>query len=288
MFSRYRFRLILGVLFLAPFSLSAAEWALVWSDEFDYTGLPDASKWDYEEGFVRNRERQFYTRARRENARVENGLLIIEARKERFPNPRYTRAATPGNWKTAREFAEYTSASVITRGRADWLYGRVEVRAQLPAGKGVWPAIWMLGTNIVQVGWPACGEIDIMENVGFMPDKIFGTVHTRKYNHVDGTAKGSSLVVPQPDESFHVYGIEWDEKKIDFFVDDRVYFTFRNQESGNEAWPFDKNQYLLLNLAVGGSWGGRQGIDPEIFPQRYSIDYVRVYRRKASQDEIRD
>lgn len=257
----------------------AAEWELLWSDEFDYKGLPDPAKWDYEEGLVRNQELQYYTRARKENARVEDGMLVIEARKEKWANPRYRPGSA--NWNTSAEFAEYTSASLTTRDKEDWTYGRVEVRAKLPKGTGVWPAIWMLGTSIGRVGWPACGEIDIMENVGFEPNIIHGTVHTAKYNHTKGTQKGSQATVEKPHESFHVYAVEWDKDRIDFFVDDRKYFTFENEGAGVEAWPFDGKQYLLLNLAIGGSWGGQKGIDDTIFPQRYYVDYVRVYHRKA-------
>ncbi len=257
----------------------AADWQLVWSDEFDRPGSPDPAKWTYEEGFVRNREEQFYTRERSENARVEKGHLVIEARRERYPNPAYRPGAT-GNWNRSREFAEYTSASLTTRGLASWRYGRIEVRAQLPGGRGMWPAIWMLGTNRA-VGWPACGEIDIMEFVGHEPDVIHGTAHTAKYNHVKGTQKGSTLKVASPDRDFHVYAVEWSAERIDFFVDDQKYFTFANEHTGTDAWPFDQPAYLILNTAVGGAWGGAKGIDPTIFPTRYLIDYVRVYQQRS-------
>lgn len=156
----------------------AAGWKLVWSDEFDKPGLPDPAKWNYETGFIRNHEAQYYTDARLENARVENGMLVIEARKESFKNPDYDPTAGTNNWKRSREFAAYTSACLTTQERVSWKYGRIEVRAKLPAGRGVWPAIWMLGTNRQDVGWPACGEIDIMEMVGFRPDMIYGHIHT--------------------------------------------------------------------------------------------------------------
>jgi beta-glucanase (GH16 family) len=255
-------------------------WELVWSDEFDYTGLPDKSKWTYEQGFVRNRELQYYTRGRKENARVEKGMLVLRAKKERFPNARYQ--AGSGDWRKKREFAEFTSASVTTRGKASWKYGRIEVRAKLPTGRGLWPAIWMLGTDIGKVGWPACGEIDIMENVGFAPDIIHGNIHTEKYNHVKKTAKGSKVTVPKPYETFHVYAIEWDEKGIDFFVDEKKYFTFKNEGTGVDVWPFGREQYLILNIAIGGAWGGQKGIDESVFPQKFVIDYVRVYQRKEN------
>lgn len=236
----------------------AARDAPVWQDEFDRNGLPDASRWDYEAGFVRNKERQYYTRNRRENARVEDGTLIIEARREPY------------------EKAEYTSASLTSR--AHWTYGRIEVRARLPKGRGTWPAIWTLGANIREVGWPACGEIDIMEHVGFDPGRIHANIHTTAYNHVKRTNKGNSRLVPGPDEGFHVYSMTWTPTEIETFVDGQRYFTFVRESGGDTVWPFDKPQYLILNLAIGGSWGGQQGIDETAFPARFEVDYVRVYR----------
>jgi beta-glucanase (GH16 family) len=269
------------LLVLLASSAGAGEWKLVWSDEFDKPGLPDPAKWEFEEGFLRNNEAQYYTRQRTENARVEDGMLIIEARKERMKNPAYDpNAAGKGRSRRSREFAEYTSASLTTRGKASWSSGRVEVRAKLPAGRGVWPAIWMLGTNNQQVGWPSCGEIDIMEFVGFEPGVIHANIHTRKYNHVQKTGKGSQITIPDASTAFHVYAMEWDAEKMDFFVDDKKYFTYRNEHTGVDAWPYDQHQYLILNLAIGGAWGGAQGIDDAVFPQRYYIDYVRVYQKR--------
>ena len=239
-------------------SAAAAE-RLVWEDQFDRPGLPDASRWDYEVGLVRNNERQYYTHARSKNARVEDGLLVIEAHREAF------------------EGAEYTSASLTSR--ASWTYGRIEVRAQLPRGRGTWPAIWTLGTNIREVGWPRCGEIDIMEHVGFDPGRIHANIHTQAYNHVQRTNKGNSLLVSRPDETFHVYEAIWTPTQIEMLVDGQRYFTFAKEAGGEAVWPFDQPQYLILNLAIGGSWGGQQGIDDAALPARYLIDYVRVYRR---------
>jgi len=259
----------------------AAGWKLVWSDEFDKPGLPDPAKWNYETGFIRNHEAQYYTRDRKENARVENGMLIIEARKEPFRNPAYDPAATNSrNWNRSREFAGYTSASLTTRDRASWTYGRIEVRAKLPAGRGVWPAIWTLGTNIQQAGWPACGELDIMEMVGFKPEMIYAHVHTRKYDVLQKADQGNGIKIPDASDAFHVYAVAWDADHMDFFVDGQKYFTYRNEKTGADAWPFDKNQYLIINLAIGGDWGGQQGIDDSIFPQRFYIDYVRVYQKQ--------
>lgn len=250
---------------LLPAHTSAsANWSLVWSDEFDYVGAPDPKKWSYEQGFIRNNESQYYTRDRRENARVEDGVLIIESRKEEYRN------------------AEYTSASLITRGKGEWQYGRVEVRAKIPTGRGMWPAIWMLGTNISEVGWPECGEIDIMENVGFDPNRMHVNVHTEKYNHTKGNGKGFGWTVDAPYENFHTYSVEWDEQKIDFFMDGRKYFTYENEGEGVSSWPFDQPFYLILNAAIGGAWGGQQGIDDSIFPVQYQVDYVRVYQETST------
>ena len=272
-------KLILAMLLLLTATpLPAAEWKLVWSDEFDTPGQPDPAKWGYEEGFIRNNERQYYTRDRRENARVENGMLVIEARKERFKFP--SDDSRKGKRSKGREYAEYTSASLTTLNKASWTYGRIEVRAKLPTGRGTWPAIWTLGTDKRQLGWPACGEIDIMENVGFDPDLIHGNIHTKSYNHVQHTNKGSKITIAKPYQDFHVYAVEWRPDRIDFFVDKAKYFTFTNEEKGDAAWPYDKPQYLILNIAIGGDWGGQKGIDDSIFPQRMYIDYVRVYQEQ--------
>lgn len=232
--------------------------APIWQDEFDVPGLPDPTRWNYEGGFVRNKEQQFYTRNRLENARVENGTLVIEGRREPYQG------------------AQYTSASLTSR--ANWTYGRIEVRAKLPKGRGTWPAIWTLGTNIREVGWPACGEIDIMEHVGFDPGRIHANIHTTAYNHVKRTNKGNSILVAKPDEEFHLYSIAWTATEIQTFVDGQRYFTFAKEAGGDPVWPFDKPQYLILNLAIGGNWGGQKGIDDTAFPAQYVIDYVRVYR----------
>jgi beta-glucanase (GH16 family) len=246
----------------SPQGSATPGFTLVWSDEFDHPGPPDPTKWEPEEGQVRNDEAQYYTRGRLENARVEDGRLVLEARHERY-------AA-----------AEYTSASLVTRNRAHFLYGRVEVRAQLPRGRGLWPAIWMLGASIDEVGWPRCGEIDIMENVGFEGDRIHATVHTEAYNHTKNTQKGAELAVPGISDGFHVYAIEWTPQRIDFFVDTTSYFSFAKESGDVAVWPFDAKHYLILNVAVGGSWGGQHGIDSAVFPQRMLVDYVRVYERR--------
>jgi beta-glucanase (GH16 family) len=244
---------------LSPQTPTTAAGTLVWEDQFNGRGLPDPSRWNYEVGLVRNNERQYYTRGRTSNARVEDGMLVIEAHKEPY------------------EGADYTSASLTSH--ASWTYGRIEVRAQLPKGRGTWPAIWMLGINMREVGWPTCGEIDIMEHVGFDPGRIHANIHTRAYNHVQRSNKGNSLVVSRVDEEFHVYEALWTPNQIEFLVDGQRYFTFAKESGGDAVWPFDKPQYLILNLAIGGNWGGRQGIDDSAFPSRFLIDYVRVYQR---------
>ncbi|WP_165226876.1 glycoside hydrolase family 16 protein [Aquisphaera insulae] len=255
----------IAIAFTGPTPAQAQGWKLVWSDEFDRAGAPDPAKWGHEHGFVRNGEKQFYTRDRRENARVEDGHLIIEARKE--------------PWKEGEKKADYTSASLTTEGKHAWTHAKVEVRAKLPKGRGTWPAIWMLGSDIHRAGWPACGEIDIMEFVGYDPGLVHANIHTKKYNHVNKNGKGSSLKLPDASEQFHVYGVEWDATKMDFSVDGKVYFTYKNEGSGTAAWPYDRPQFLILNLAIGGGWGGQKGIDDAIFPQRYLIDYVRIYQK---------
>ncbi len=241
----------------------AADWKLVWADEFNYQGLPDPSKWDYEEGFVRNHESQYYTRGRLENARVENGMLILECRKEHFK---------PAN----RDAVEYTAASLITRNKESWQYARIEMRAKIPEGKGVWPAFWTLGTNITQVGWAKCGEIDIMESVGKDPNNIFGTVHYA----VNGKhqSDGGKLPFDKPYADFHIYALEWYPDRIEFFFDGKSYHTVPLDKAGQGADnPFRKPHYLLLNFALGGEWGGP--VDDAMLPQKYMIDYVRVYQQ---------
>ncbi len=234
---------------------------LVWSDEFAYEGLPDSKRWTYEEGRIRNREAQYYTRGRRENARVENGLLVLEGRRE------------------AWEGAEFTSASVITKGLAAWKHVRVEVRGRVPRALGTWPAFWMLGLREPPVGWPECGEIDIMEHWGHTPGQIQGTIHTGAFNHVKGTHKAGKRDDPTVMSRMHVYAIDWTAEKIDFLFDGEPYFTYGKPEgAGLAEWPFDAPHYLLLNLAVGGTTAKR-GIDVDAYPQRLEVDWVRVWER---------
>lgn len=237
---------------------------LIWADEFDKPGLPDSTKWKYEVGGNGwgNNELQYYTAKRTENARVKNGKLIIEARKEDYQGK------------------SYTSARLSTQGKQAWKYGRIEALAKLPKGVGTWPAIWMLGNNISTSNWPTCGEIDIMEHVGFDENVIHGTLHTEAYNHGKHTEKGDTLRVSNVTSGFHLYAVEWTASQIDFLVDNQKFYSVRKADLGNtEAqWPFDQSFFLILNVAVGGKWGGRQGIDERIWPQRMEVDYVRVYQ----------
>ncbi|MCU0354822.1 MAG: glycoside hydrolase family 16 protein [Cytophagales bacterium] len=238
------------------------KYRLVWADEFDYTGLPDAKKWSYDVGGHGwgNQELEFYTKDRLENARVENGLLVIEARKEKYENN------------------DYTSARLVTKGKGDWQYGRVEVRAKLPQGRGTWPAVWMLAST-TPLKWPDDGELDIMEHVGFDPGVVHANVHTKAYNHAIKTNKGNRTTVPDATTAFHTYRMDWNAKQITFYVDEKPYFTFANDKRNDPAtWPYDQKFHLLLNIAVGGAWGGQQGVDDSVFPQRMEVDYVRIYQ----------
>lgn len=257
---------------------SVPTYKLVWSDEFNKAGNPDPKKWGYEIGFVRNNESQYYT-DRLENAQVEHGNLVIQARREKFKNAAFKSVAEKDS-RTQREFAEYTSASLTTRNLAEWKYGKIDVRAKLPRGVGAWSAIWMLGANWDEVGWPACGEIDIMENVGFDENVIHGTVHTKAYNHMIGTQKGKKITVNDVYGKYHIYSIEWTSEKVDFMVDGVIYNTVVNDNKTTAEWPFDQNFHLKINNAIGGDWGGQKGIDDTSFPQKMYVDYVRVYQVK--------
>ena len=256
-------------------------YSLVWSDEFNYKGKPDSSKWTYDYGFIANQEKQYYTDSLK-NARVEEGQLIIEAHKEDIANKDFKNKKLENTWaayKSKIKTATYTSARIKTEGLAKWKYGRIEARAKLPKGRGMWPAIWMLSESRKELGWPESGEIDIMEHVGYDNDTIHGTIHTKAYNHTIGTEKGKTIFIENPNDEFHVFAIEWTPEKIDFMLDDVVYNHIENEHKTTAEWPFDQKFYLILNVAVGGGWGGQKGIDDSIFPQQMAVDYVRVYQK---------
>lgn len=247
-----------------PDSEVPAGYQLVWSDEFNYTGLPDEAKWSYDIGGNGwgNNEAQYYTGSRLKNSEVKGGYLYINAIKEDF------------------EGKKYTSARLVTRTKGDWTFGRVEVKAKLPDGIGMWPAIWMLPTDEAYGGWPASGEIDIMESLGYIPYYVAATVQTKSYNYIQGTQKTAIFGVPDCYSEFHKYILEWDASELRIYVDSKLYHTFKNEGTGFSGWPFDKQFHLLLNVAIGGTFGGAQGIDDSIFPRSMVIDYVRVYQKK--------
>lgn len=254
--------LFFSMIFLIPEGQAQAQRKLVWADEFNKPGLPDTSTWSYEKGYIRNKESQYYTVGQRDNAQIKDGFLFITALYD------------------SNSENKITSASLITKNKKQVHYGRVEVRAKLPVGRGTWPAIWLLGTGYqTKVGWPECGELDIMENVGFDSLRVHANIHTKAYNHVKNTNKGNSMLVDTPFDEFHVYAMEWSKNKIDFFIDDQKYFTYEKEKNATQAeWPFDNPHYLILNLAIGGAWGGQKGIDMTKFPHEFVVDYVRVYK----------
>ncbi|MEM7360028.1 MAG: family 16 glycosylhydrolase [Pseudomonadota bacterium] len=255
------------------------KWQLVWQDEFDYEGAPDPEKWTHDIWPAKkvNDEDQAYT-DRAKNVRVENGMLVIEAHKEDYQN------------------AKYSSGRIHSLGKGDFLYGRAEVRAKLPAGQGSWAAIWMLPSDPFKYAttcaagtdwqgssdcdaWPNSGEIDIMEHVGYDMNRVHGTVHTRAYYWVNGEQRKASVEAKNVAEAFHEYAVEWTPERIDIFFNGSRYFTYLNQGEGWKAWPFDHPYHIILNLAVGGAWGRAGGpVDDSIFPAKMEVDYVRVYR----------
>ncbi|MDJ0910000.1 MAG: family 16 glycosylhydrolase [Woeseiaceae bacterium] len=258
----------------------APDWQLVWSDEFDGDDW-DRDKWTPELWGPRrvNDEDQAYT-GRPENVRIEDGMLVIEAHREDY------------------EDANYTSARMVSMDSGDFLYGRFEIRAKLPSGQGTWPAIWMLPSEPFAYAttcegisrwewqgspdcdaWPKSGEIDIMEHVGYQMNHVHGTVHNEAYYWVNWEQRKARILLDDVDTNFHVYELEWYPDRIDAFVDGTLYFTYMNEGTGWEAWPYDIPYHLILNIAVGGYWGRAGGpIDDSVFPQHMLIDYVRVYQ----------
>lgn len=232
-----------------------------WVEEFNYKGLPNENKWGYDLGGSGwgNNEKQNYTN-NLENANVGNGLLTITAKKE-----------SSGGMV-------YSSARIVTKNRLDILYGRIEVKAKLPTGRGTWPAIWMLPTDSQYGGWPKSGEIDIMEHVGYDQDNVHFSTHSEAYYFKINTQKTAAKIIKGSSKDFHVYRLDWTPKSIVGYYDNEKVFEFVNEHKTYKEWPFDKRFHLLLNVAVGGDWGGAKGIDDTIFPQKMQVDYVRYYK----------
>lgn len=241
---------------------------MIFHDEFDGEGLPDPMYWDFEYGNVRNGEHQYYTKGRLENCCQKDGVLRFTTIKEDYTDP-----------ETGAK-AEYTSASIHTQNKVKFTYGRIDVRAKLPAIKGTWPAIWLMPNDSYYGMWPRSGEIDIMENVGYDPNVIHFTAHTYLENGGDGNKHHFSTRVlnPTPSEDFHVYSLEWSENKLTWYVDGKRGFSVVKNSQLWTGWPFDRDFYLILNLAWGGSWGSQQGLEPEKLPVSYEVDYVRIFQ----------
>jgi len=242
--------------------------ALAWSDEFSGKSL-DPVSWVYDTKFNKsgwfNNELQYYSANRADNLRVDNGILTIEARRERLD------PGTFPDWGGQN----YTSARILSK-RA-WTYGFYEVRAKLPCARGTWPAIWML--PIKMKTWPDDGEIDIMEHVGSEPNQVHATLHTGLFNHVRGTQRGAQRRIPTSCTAFHRYQLDWRPGSITIGIDDRAILLVRNDQPGNKgSWPFDVPFQMILNLAIGGDWAGAKGIDDAALPQRLEVDYVRVWQ----------
>jgi beta-glucanase (GH16 family) len=241
--------------------ISAAEpsgWKLVWQDEFDGLEL-NPKNWTFDiggEGWGNN-ELEYYT-DQPENLYIENGMLVIEARAEKFNQN------------------DYTSARIKTQGLQAWTYGRFEARMKIPAGQGLWPAFWLLGTDIPQNGWPGCGEIDVMENIGKEPLRVHGSAHGQGYsggNSLSGYLDADSAL----SNDFHIYAVEWDPDRIRWFLDDKEYFSVLAKDVPGK-WAFDHPYFIILNLAIGGNWPGLPD-ETTVFPQQLLVDYVRVYQR---------
>lgn len=250
----------------------ATENKLIWSEEFDYNGLPDSTKWSYDVGDGcpklcgwGNNELQYYTEKNLDNARVENGILTIEAHKQ-----------TMGS-------KDYTSARLVGKNKADFKYAKIDVRAKVTGGLGAWSAIWMLPTHNTYGNWPKSGEIDIMEHVGFERDSIFGTPHTEAFNGMIFTQKSGGIEILDSEDEYYTYTIDWKEDRIDWYVNEHHYHTFHKAKDHFAYWPFDQKFHLILNLAIGGNWGGKHGVDASIWPRTMEIDYIRVYSNESTE-----
>jgi beta-glucanase (GH16 family) len=272
--------LLNAIVVRAKKTVDLAQWSMVWNDEFDYAGAPNVDKWTHDiwpSGKV-NGEEQEYTDAL-ENVRVVDGKLFIEAHAKN---------------------GKITSARIHAAGKGDIQYGRIDVRAKLPEGQGTWPAIWMLPSDPFTYAsncdpdidwqgndecdaWPNSGEIDIMEHVGYDQNVVHGTVHTKAYYWVNGEQRKASIKAPSVSQEFHVYTMQWSAERIDVFLDEVLYFTYLKQTEDWQAWPFDHPFHLILNVAVGGGWGGAGGpTDLSVFPVTMEVDYVRMYKRQVA------
>lgn len=243
---------------------------LIFHDEFDYAGLPNPEYWDYEEGYVRNGELQYYTRERIENAEVADGLLHLRCLNDKnYPDPE------------KGGMCEYTSGSIHTKDKVKFTYGRVDVRAKLSNVKGTWPAIWLFPNDGVYGAWPRSGEIDIMEHVGYNPNVVYFTAHTWQHNGGNDNKHHNSMTLQYPTtpyDDFHIYSIEWTPNKLTWYVDGKRGYSMVRSTATWIDWPFDQDFYIILNLAWGGGWGGREGIDAARLPVDYQVDYVRVFQ----------
>ncbi len=259
--------------------IEQTEWIMVWNDEFEGLEI-DESKWNkllWKPGHVNN-ESQAYTN-RDTNLFIRDGKLVIRGLIE----PGFYGVDYTGTEYTT----DYTSGRLNTDNKANWLYGRFDIHAKLPKGNGSWPAIWMLGENISSVGWPQCGEIDIMEHVGFDDGNIHGSIHTADYNHMYNTQMSGSKTITTATDSFHTYSLEWSETYLRFLIDNEPFFFVYNDSEGDIGkWPFNASQYIILNLAIGGDWGGVNGIDPSAFPMEMLVDYVRVYKKSQDFNDV--
>lgn len=245
---------VLIVLVLSILECRAQKWSMVWADEFNYAGLPDTSKWDNEAGFIRNNELQYYTKQRIDNSVVANGNLMIIGKKEQYKS------------------ANYTSASLVTDGKFNWTYGKIDARIKLPAGQGLWPAFWMLGQNIHQIGWPGCGEIDIMEHIN-NEKLVHGTLHWHNEKHVS-----SGNTTPCDVTKYHNYTVEWDSEAVKWFLDGEKYWEVDIKDGVNSSEEFHLPHYIILNLAIGGNWP-KNPDETTVFPDTMFVDYVRVYQK---------
>jgi len=238
---------------------ASSSWRLAWSDEFDGASI-DPAAWTYDlgAGGWGNGESQAYT-SRPENARIEDGCLVIEARREKYQG------------------SYYTSARLKTFGLKEFGYGRVEARMKVPAGQGLWPAFWMLGADFPRKSWPACGEIDIMEYIGKDPRTVYGTVHGPGYSGSSGPG-GRLRLDADVAQDFHIFAIERESDRIRWYCDGEQYFSISKGDQGANEWAFEKDFFIILNLAVGGAWPGPVALDTP-FPARLLVDYVRVYEK---------